>query len=121
MAIRRCQGLLSAAGLSLTLAAPLPSAIFAGESPQEIRKALVGLAAYAGCKERHAGYSAERAQRIISSGIANNGWQSQADWLRSPQALRVVALTTDAMNKSCDDFDQNSKDFVPAMQAIDAL
>ena len=45
MAIRRCQGLLSAAGLSLTLAVPLPSEVFAGESPQEIRKALVGLAA----------------------------------------------------------------------------
>jgi hypothetical protein len=121
MASRRCNALLSEAGLSMALAGVLPAGVLAGESPLEIRKALLGLAAYAGCKERHAGYSAERAQRIISSGITSNGWQSQADWLHSPQGVRVVALTINAMNPSCDDFDPTNKDFVPAMQAIDAL
>ena len=87
----------------------------------DTRQALVGLAAYAECKVLHAGYSRERAQAIVQSGIQSNGWQQQADWLKSPQAIRVVALTSEAMNKTCDDFDQNSPDFIPAMKAIDAL
>ncbi|MCT0250874.1 hypothetical protein [Synechococcus sp. CS-197] len=87
----------------------------------DTRQALVGLAAYAECKVLHAGYSRERAQAIVQSGIQSNGWQQQADWLKSPQAIRVVALTSEAMNKTCDDFDQNSPDFIPAMKALDAL
>lgn len=87
----------------------------------DTRQALVGLAAYAECKVLHADYSRERAQAIVQSGIQSNGWQQQADWLKSPQAIRVVALTSEAMNKTCDDFDQNSPDFIPAMKALDAL
>ena len=87
----------------------------------DTRQALVGLAAYAECKVLHAGYSRERARAIVQSGIQSNGWQQQAEWLKSPQAIRVVALTSEAMNKTCDDFDQNSPDFIPAMKALDAL
>ena len=87
----------------------------------DTRQALVGLAAYAECKILHAGYSRGRAQAIVQSGIKTNGWQQQAEWLKSPQAIRVVALTSEAMNTSCDDFDQNSPQFIPAMKAIDAL
>ena len=87
----------------------------------DTRQALVGLAAYAECKVLHAGYSRQRAQAIVQSGIKSKGWQQQAEWLKSPQAIRVVALTSEAMNKTCDDFDQNSPDFIPAMKALDAL
>ena len=87
----------------------------------ETRQALVGLAAYAECKVLKSGYSRARAQAIVQSGIETNGWQQQAEWLKSPQALRVVALTSEAMNQTCDDFDQNSPDFIPAMKALDAL
>lgn len=87
----------------------------------DTRQALVGLAAYAECKVLNAGYSRERARAIVQSGIRTNGWQQQAEWLKSPQAIRVVALTSEAMNKTCDDFDQNSPDFIPAMKALDAL
>ena len=69
----------------------------------------------------HAGYSRQRAQAIVQSGIKSKGLQQQAEWLKSPQAIRVVALTSEAMNKTCDDFDQNSPDFIPAMKALDAL
>ena len=87
----------------------------------ETRQALVGLAAYAECKVLNSGYSRARAQAIVQSGIKTNGWQQQAEWLKSPQAIRVVALTSEAMNQTCDDFDQNSPDFIPAMKALDAL
>ena len=87
----------------------------------DTRQALVGLAAYAECKVLNAGYSRERARAIVQSGIRTNGWQREAEWLKSPQAIRVVALTSEAMNKTCDDFDQNSPDFIPAMKALDAL
>jgi len=97
------------------------SPLAAQPSRSEIRKGLVGLASYAGCKQRHDGYTAERVQQIISSGITSNGWQAEAGWLRSPEGVRAVALTIDAMNRACDDFDPNSPSFVPAMQAIEAL
>ena len=87
----------------------------------ETRQALVGLAAYAECKVLNSGYSRARAQAIVQSGIKTNGWQQQAEWLKSPQAIRVVALTSEAMNQTCDDFDQNSPDFIPAMKSLDAL
>lgn len=87
----------------------------------DTRQALVGLAAYAECKVLHGGYSRGRAQAIVQSGIKTNGWQNQAVWLKSPQAIRVVALTSEAMNTSCDDFDQTSPQFIPAMKALDAL
>ena len=87
----------------------------------ETRQALVGLAAYAECKVLKSGYSRARAQAIVQSGIETNGWQQQAEWLKSPQAIRLVALTSEAMNTTCDDFDQNSPDFIPAMKALDAL
>ncbi|OUX73592.1 hypothetical protein SynMEDNS5_01714 [Synechococcus sp. MEDNS5] len=87
----------------------------------ETRQALVGLAAYAECKVLRSGYSRARAQAIVQSGIKSNGWQQQAEWLKSPQAIRLVALTSEAMNTTCDDFDQNSPDFIPAMKALDAL
>ena len=87
----------------------------------ETRQALVGLAAYAECKVLNSGYSRARAQAIVQSSIKTNGGQQQAEWLKSPQAIRVVALTSEAMNQTCDDFDQNSPDFIPAMKALDAL
>lgn len=87
----------------------------------DTRQALVGLAAYAECKILHGGYSRRRAQAIVQSGIKTNGWQQQAEWLKSPQAIRLVALISEAMNTSCDDFDQASPQFIPAMKALDAL
>lgn len=106
----------------LTLAALLwitPEPVSASE--QQMRHALVGLAAYAECKVLNAGYSRGRAQAIIESGIKSKGLEQQAAWLQSPQAIRAVALTTEAMNDSCNDFDRSSPQFIPAMQAIDAL
>ena len=102
-------------GLIGTLALP------ADANQQETRKALVGLAAYAECKVLNASYSRDRAEAIVRTGIENNGWQQEANWLQSPQAVRVIRLTSEAMNKSCDDFDQSSPKFIPAMQAIDAI
>ena len=67
------------------------------------------------------GYSRDRAQNILNTWIKNKGLEQQAEWLQSPQAIRVVALTSEAMNKSCNDFDQNSPQFIPAMEAIDAI
>ena len=104
-----------AAGLVGALALP------ASANQQETRKALVGLAAYAECKVLHDSYSRARAEAIIQAGIENNGWQREANWLKSPQAVRVVTLTSEAMNTSCNDFDQNSPKFIPAMEAIDEL
>ena len=108
---------------SLTLVVALVGAMAlpASASQQETRKALVGLAAYAECKVLHDSYSRARAEAIIQAGIENNGWQQEANWLKSPQAARVVKLTSEAMNTSCNDFDQSSPQFIPAMEAIDAL
>jgi len=96
-------------------------ALPASANQQETRKALVGLAAYAECKVLHDSYSRARAEAIIQAGIENNGWLQEASWLKSPQAVRVVTLTSEAMNTSCNDFDQSSPQFIPAMKAIDAL
>ena len=108
---------------SLTMVAALVGAMAlpTSASQQETRKALVGLAAYAECKVLHDSYSRARAEAIIQAGIENNGWEQEANWLQSPQAARVVKLTSEAMNTSCNDFDQSSPQFIPAMEAIDAL
>ena len=113
--IDTCGSLAALTGLIGTLALP------ADANQQETRKALVGLAAYAECKVLNASYSRDRAEAIVRTGIENNGWQQEANWLQSPQAVRVIRLTSEAMNKSCDDFDQSSPKFIPAMQAIDAI
>ena len=90
-------------------------------SETQTRHAMAAMAAFAECKILNAGYSRGRAQRILDTWIENKGLQQQAEWLQSAQAIRVVTLTSEAMNKSCNGFDQNSPQFVPAMQAIDAL
>ena len=82
---------------------------------------MAAMAAFAECKILQAGYSRERAQNILNTWIENKGLEQQAEWLQSPQAIRVVALTSEAMNKSCNGFDQNSPQFIPAMEAIDQL
>ena len=87
----------------------------------EMRHAMAAMAAFAECKILHAGYSRDRAQKILNTWIKNKGLEQQAEWLQSPQAIRVVALTSEAMNTSCNDFDQNSPQFIPAMEAIDAI
>jgi len=87
----------------------------------ETRHAMAAMAAFAECKIMHAGYSRDRAQKILNTWIKNKGLEQQAEWLQSPQAIRVVALTSEAMNKNCNDFDQNSPQFIPAMEAIDAI
>ena len=86
----------------------------------ETRHAMAAMAAFAECKIMHAGYSRDRAQNILNTWIKNKGLEQQAEWLQSPQA-RVIALTSEAMNKSCNDFDQNSPQFIPAMEAIDGI
>ena len=90
-------------------------------SETQTRHAMAAMAAFAECKILHAGYSRERAQNILNTWIENKGLEQQAEWLQSPQAIRVVALTSEAMNKSCNGFDQNSPQFIPAMEAIDRL
>ena len=90
-------------------------------SETETRHAIAAMAAFAECKVLNAGYSRDRARNILNTWIENKGLQKQAEWLRSPQAIRVVALTSEAMNKSCNGFDQNSSQFIPAMEAIDRL
>ena len=87
----------------------------------DTRHAMAAMAAFADCKIMHAGYSRDRAQKILNTWIKNKGLEQQAEWLQSPQAIRVVALTSEAMNKNCNDFDQNSPQFIPAMEAIDAI
>ncbi len=87
----------------------------------ETRHAMAAMAAFAEFKIMHAGYSRDRAQNILNTWIKNKGLEQQAEWLQSPQAIRVVALTSEAMNKSCNNFDQNSPQFIPAMEAIDAI
>ena len=79
------------------------------------------MAAFSECKVLNAGYSRDRARNILNTWIKNKGLEKQAKWLQSPQAIRVVTLTSEAMNKSCNGFDQNSPQFIPAMEAIDAI
>ena len=113
---RRCwSSALMLSGLLGTVQTPLLA------SETETRHAMAAMAAFAECKILNAGYSRERAQSILSTWIENKGLEQQAQWLKSPQAIRIVALTSEAMNKSCDGFDQNSPQFIPAMQAIDAI
>ena len=90
-------------------------------SEQDMRRALVGQSAYAACKMIHADYSQERADLIVEAAIKNNNWESQKDWLQSPQATQTIQLVSEAMNQECTDFNQNSTQFVPAMEAIEAL
>ena len=91
----------------------------AGE--RETRHAMAAMAAFAECKVLNSGYSRDRAQTILRTWIEKKGLQQQAKWLQSPQAIRVVALTSEAMNKSCNGFNENSSQFIPAMKAIDAI
>ena len=90
-------------------------------SEQDMRRALVGQSAYAACKMLHADYSQERADLIVEAAIKNNNWESQKGWLKSSQATQTIQLVSEAMNKACTDFNQNSEKFVPAMEAIEAL
>ena len=88
---------------------------------QDIRRGLVGQSAYAACKMLHADYSQERADLIVEAAIKNNDWESQKDWLKSSQATQTIKLVSEAMNQECTDFNQNSTQFIPAMEAIEAL
>ena len=90
-------------------------------SAQDMRRGLVGQSAYAACKMLHADYSQERADLIVEAAIKNNNWESQKDWLKSSQATQTIKLVSEAMNQDCTDFNQNSAQFVPAMEAIEAL
>ena len=90
-------------------------------SLQDMRRGLVGQSAYAACKVIHADYSQKRADLIVEAAIKNNHWESQKDWLKSPQATQAIKLVSKAMNKECTDFNQYSDQFVPAMKAIEAL
>ena len=90
-------------------------------SEQDMRRALVGQSAYAACKMLHADYSQERADLIVEAAIENNNWESQKGWLKTPQATQTIKLVSEAMNQECTDFNQNSAQFVPAMEAIEAL
>ena len=88
---------------------------------QDIRRGLVGQSAYAACKMLHADYNQERADLIVEAAIKNNDWESQKDWLKSSQATQTIKLVSEAMNQECTDFNQNSTQFIPAMEAIEAL
>ena len=90
-------------------------------SEQDMRRAIVGQSAYAACKMLHADYSQKRADLIVEAAIKNNNWESQKDWLKSSQAAQTIQLVSEAMNQECTDFNQNSTQFVPAMEAIEAL
>ena len=90
-------------------------------SEQDMRRALVGQSAYAACKMLHADYSQQRADLIVEAAIKNNNWESQKDWLKSSQATQAIKLVSEAMNQECTDFNQDSTQFVPAMEAIEAL
>ena len=90
-------------------------------SEQDMRRALVGQSAYAACKMHHADYSQERADLIVGAAIKNNNWESQKEWLKSSQAIQTIKLVSEAMNEECTDFNQNSTQFVPAMEAIETL
>ena len=69
----------------------------------------------------HADYSQERADLIVEAAIKNNNWESQKGWLKSSQATQTIQLVSEAMNQECTDFNQNNENFVPAMEAIEAL
>ena len=90
-------------------------------SVQDMRRGLVGQSAYAACKVIHADYSQKRADLIVEAAIKNNNWESQKDWLKSPKATQTIKLVSEAMNKECTDFNQDSTQFVPAMEAIDEI
>jgi hypothetical protein len=90
-------------------------------SEQEMRRGLVGQSAYAACKMLHADYSQKRADLIVETAIKTNNWESQKGWLNSSQANQTIKLVSEAMNQECTDFNQNSTQFVPAMEAIEAL
>ena len=90
-------------------------------SEQEMRRGLVGQSAYAACKMLHAEYSQKRADLIVETAIKTNNWESQKGWLNSSQANQTIKLVSEAMNQECTDFNQNSTQFVPAMEAIEAL
>ena len=90
-------------------------------SEQDMRRAIVGQSAYAACKMLHANYSQKRADLIVEAAIKNNNWESQKDWLKSSQATQTIKLVSEAMNQDCTDFNQKSAQFVPAMEAIEAL
>ena len=104
---------------ALMVGALLGTPLLASET--ETRHAMAAMAAFAECKIMHSGYSRDRAQTILTTWIKNKGLQKEAEWLQSPQAIRVVTLTSEAMNKTCNGFDQNSPQFIPAMKAIDAI
>ena len=104
---------------ALVVGALLGTPLLASET--ETRHAMAAMAAFAECKVLNAGYSRDRAQNILNTWIDNKGLEKQAEWLQSPQAIRVVALISEAMNKSCNGFDQSSSQFIPAMEAIDQL
>ena len=90
-------------------------------SEQDMRRGLVGQSAYAACKMIHADYSQKRADLIVATAIKTNNWESQKDWLKSSQAAQTIKLVSEAMNQECTDFNQNSTQFIPAMEAIEAL
>ena len=90
-------------------------------SEQDMRRALVGQSAYAACKMLHADYSQKRVDLIVATAIKTNKWESQKEWLKSSQATQTIQLVSEAMNQECTDFNQNSKKFIPAMEAIEAL
>ena len=69
----------------------------------------------------HADYSQQRADLIVEAAIKNNNWESQKDWLKSSQATQTIQLVSEAMNQECTDFNQNSTQFAPVMEAIEAL
>jgi hypothetical protein len=104
---------------ALVVGALLGTPLLASET--ETRHAMAAMAAFAECKIMHSGYSRDRAETILTTWIKNKGLQKEAEWLQSPQAIRVVTLTSEAMNKTCNGFDQNSPQFIPAMKAIDAI
>lgn len=68
-----------------------------------------------------ADYSQQRADLIVEAAIKNNNWESQKDWLKFSQATQTIQLVSEAMNQECTDFNQNSTQFAPAMEAIEAL
>ena len=69
----------------------------------------------------HADYSQQRADLIVEAAIKNNNWESQKDWLKFSQATQTIQLVSEAMNQECTDFNQNSTQFAPVMEAIEAL
>jgi hypothetical protein len=104
---------------ALMVGALLGTPLLASET--ETRHAMAAMAAFAECKIMHSGYSRDRAQTILKTWIKNKGLQKEAEWLQSPQATQAVTLISEAMNKTCNGFDENSPQFIPAMEAIEEL